>query len=77
MSSLAAFPTRLFAIVGMADEFFRDRSEFCSNTRFTLRVFHTYDGLPPCIDRRRFFAITKFAKANRLNSCAVFLTSPL
>jgi hypothetical protein len=77
MSSPAAFPTRLFAIVEIANEFFRDRSEFYSNTRFTLRVFHTHDGLPPCIERRRFFAITKFAKANRLNNCAVFLTSPL
>ena len=77
MSLLAAFPTKLFAIVGIANEFFRDRSEFCSNTRFTLCVFHTNDGLPPCIERSRFFAITKFAKANRLNNCAVFLASPL
>jgi hypothetical protein len=71
------FPTHQLAIVGMANEFCRDRSEFCSNMRSTLCVFHTHDGLPPCIERSRFFAITKFAEANRLNSCAVFLASPL
>ena len=52
-------------------------SEFYSETGPTSRIFHTQDGLPPWVERNKYLAITRFAKANRLNSCAVFFASPL
>jgi len=58
----------------------RDRpiqAGFSLVSRLSWQALHAQDGLLPCEANNSFLASARFARPNRLNSCAVFLIRPL
>lgn len=60
-----------------AGEMGRFKPFFLSFRTFPGALFRALDGLLPYEANNSFLASTRFARPNRLNNCAVFLTRPL
>ncbi|XYJ92525.1 hypothetical protein AEMCBJ_33875 (plasmid) [Cupriavidus necator] len=54
-----------------------DSSHFSFVSHLPWRALRAQDGLFPYEANNSFLASTRFARPNRLNNCAVFLTRPL